>query len=58
MKISWTVFKLQSGHEFVIDRQTDRWMDDPGKNNMSPPYLTTKLFAVLSAEYLNTLVLL
>ena len=32
MKISWTVFKLQSGHDFVTDRQ----MDSPGKNNMSP----------------------
>ena len=48
MKISWTVFKLQSGHVFVMDRQTDGRMnrrtnrrtdgrtDDLGKNNMSP----------------------
>ena len=32
MKISQTVFELQSGHDFVTDRRTD----DPGKNNMSP----------------------
>ena len=32
MKISQTVFKLQSGHDFVTDRRTD----DQGKNNMSP----------------------
>ena len=32
MKISWTVFKLQSRNDFVTDRQTD----DLGKNNMSP----------------------
>ena len=32
MKISQTVFELQSGHDFVTDRRTD----DQGKNNMSP----------------------
>ena len=32
MKISQTVFELQSGHGFVTDKQTD----DQGKNNMSP----------------------
>ena len=32
MKISRTVFELQSGHDFVTDGRTD----DQGKNNMSP----------------------
>ena len=40
MKISQTVFELQSGHDFVTDRRTDRrtdrQTDDQGKNNMSP----------------------
>ena len=36
MKISQTVFELQSGHDFVTYRQTDGWTDDKGKNNMSP----------------------
>ena len=36
MKISQTVFELQSGHDFVTDRRTDRRTDDQGKNNMSP----------------------
>ena len=27
MKISWMVFKLQSRHDFVTDRQTDGWTD-------------------------------
>ena len=39
MKISGTVLKLQSGHDFVTDRQTDKQTDrrteDLGKNNMS-----------------------
>ena len=36
-KISRTVFKLQSGHDFVTDRQTDGWTDRrPGQINMSP----------------------
>ena len=32
MKISLTVFKLQSGHDCVTDGQTKE-----AKNNMSPP---------------------
>ena len=36
MKISQTVFALQSGHDFVTDGRTDRLTDDQGKNNMSP----------------------
>ena len=32
MKISQTVFELQSGHDFVTYRRTD----DQGKNNTSP----------------------
>ena len=36
MKISRTVFQLQSGYDFVTDRQTDGRTDDQGKNNMSP----------------------
>ena len=40
MKIPQTFFELQSGHDFVTDRQTggrmDRRTDDKGKNNMSP----------------------
>ena len=32
MRIFCTFFMLQSGHDFVTDRQTD----DDGKNNMSP----------------------
>ena len=35
MKISQTVFELQSGHDFVTDRRTDGWTDQ-GKNNISP----------------------
>ena len=35
MKISRTVFELQSGHDFVTDRRTDRRTNDQGKNNMS-----------------------
>ena len=29
-------FMLQRGHDFLTDRQTDRWTDDSGKNSMSP----------------------
>ena len=37
MKISQTVFELQSGHDFVTDRRTENGRtDDQGKNNMSP----------------------
>ena len=36
MKISQTVFELQSGHDFVTDRRTDRRTDEQSKNNMSP----------------------
>ena len=36
MKISQTVFELQSGHDFVTDRWTEGGTDDQGKNNISP----------------------
>ena len=36
MKIPWKVFKLQIGHDFVTDRQTDGRKDDPGKTICLP----------------------
>ena len=36
MKITQTVLELDSGHDFVTDRQADRRTDDQGKNKMSP----------------------
>ena len=36
MSLVWTVFKLQSRHDFVKDRQTERRTADRDKNNMSP----------------------
>ena len=56
MKISQTVFELQSGHNFVTDRRMDRRTDDQGKNNMSPnPTGGDITLSHLSAHLVNRL---
>ena len=52
MKIPLTVFKLQSGNDFVMNRQTD----DPGKNNMSPNPKRGDIFSISQCLTNNKLI--
>ena len=43
MKISLTVFKIQSGHDFVTDRWTDSWTDKKyGSYRLMMVYISVK----------------